>query len=235
MKNKTPTISTAFAHLVATLSAAVLFAGVFAAPSVASATDFSVFGATTLPAGSFGAYATVGLPDVEFGAVFGLNSIADITPRVRLQFGRSTRLGGFGVAAGTQLRMKIARSSRWTIALVAEPEVSLHLWGTNLPPTTTSGVPAFAVSPFAAGVVADRQILAGVRLTAGLKVPLTFYLRPEWVMNVPLIAEVGVESTLTQGMMVLARVDAGADFYGPGGLPGTESYFRVRVGLGWTK
>lgn len=217
------------------LGAVVLAVVAASAPDVVSATDFSFFGATTLAAGSHAGYVTVGLPDAEIGAVFGLSSIADITPRLRLQYGRSTRVGGFGVAAGTQLRMKFARAARWTFAVVAEPEISVHMWGVDHPPTTTTGVPALALSPFAAGLVADRQVLSGVRLTAGIKVPLTFYLSPEWVMNVPLIAELGVESALAPGMVVLARVDAGADFYGPGGLPGVESYFRVRVGIGWSK
>ena len=204
-------------------------------PMSAFGADYSVFGAETLPAGRYAAYATVGLPDLEVGASFGLNSVADVTPRVRLQYGRGTRIGGGGLALGASLRMKIARTSAWSIALVSQPEVSLHLWGKDHPPTTTTSIPALAISPFAAGVVADRVVLEDVRVTAGIKVPLTFYMRPEWVMNVPLIAEIGVESKVADNILLLARIDTGVDFYGPGGLPGTAAYFRLRAGLAWSK
>lgn len=199
----------------------------------AAAADFSVIGAQTLAQGQKAAYVTVGLPDAEIGLGLGLNSIADVTPRLRLQYGRGTRIGGAGVGVGAAFRMKIARARSWTFAVLAEPEVALHLWGEDIPPTTTVGVPALSMSPFAVGAVADRMVVPGVRVTAGLKVPVTFYLQPEWVMNVPLIAEVGVESEIARNMLLIARIDSGIDFYGPGGLPGTQPYFRVRVGLGW--
>lgn len=202
-------------------------------PATAVASDFSYLGATTLKAGQSAGYATVGLPDAEIGLVFGLNSIADATPRLRLQFGRGTRIGGAGVAASAAVRMQVARTNRWTISLVTEPEVSVHLWGNDHPPTSTSGVPALAVTPFSMGVLADREVLPGVRVIAGIKVPVTVYLRPEWVLNVPVIAEVGAESQIADKLTLLARIDTGADFYGPGGLPGSEAYFRVRVGIGW--
>lgn len=216
-------------------AAAVALAAV-ALPTVAWAdNDASLFGASTLAPGSRAAYVTVGLPDIEVGAGFGLNSAADITPRLRLQYGRGTRLGGFGTAVGAQLRMKIARSNNWTIALVSEPELSLHFYGKDNPPTLSTGLPSLAFSPLAAGIVADRLVLSDVRIIAGIKAPLTFYVTPEWVMNVPLIAELGVEAEVADNLKLVTRFDAGADFYGPGGIAGTQSYFRIRVGLGWSR
>jgi len=224
------------ARIIALLGIPLLcMAVVLVLPAIATANEVSLFGAETLRPGNKAAYVTVGLPDVEIGAAFGLNSTSDVTPRLRLQFGRGTRLGGAGVAVGAQLRMKVARAARWTFALVSEPELSLHLYPNAHPPTTTSGMPSLAISPLAAGVVADRLVLPEVRVIAGLKAPLTFYLQPEWVMNVPLIAELGVEAKVGNNLMVLTRFDAGADFYGPGGVAGTESYFRVRVGVGWVR
>ena len=217
------------------LAALALECSSMLAPTPAVAADYSVMGAQTLAAGRHATYVTVGLPDAELGATFGLNSIADISPRLRLQYGRGTRIGGAGVGVGAALRMKLARARRWTFAALAEPEVSLHLWGNDVPPTTTTGMPALSIAPFAVGLVADREVLPGVRIVAGLKLPVTFYVQPEWVLNVPLIAELGVETELSRSLILLTRVDTGVDFYGPGGLPGSAPYFRVRVGLGWAR
>ncbi|GEM_PF-2669311 len=226
----------------AAVALAVLLPTAIAAPANATvvdtlaadmSTDFSYFGARTLAPGNSAAYVTVGLPDAEFGMTFGLNSVADVTPRARIQYGRGGRVGGIGFGMGTQLRMKVARGGGWTAAIVGEPELAVHMFGEDHPPTTTTGLPSIAFTPLSAGIVADKQVLSDVRLVAGLKVPVTFYLRPEWIVNVPIIAELGVESHIADNVVLLTRFDAGADFYGPGGLPSTHSYFRLRAGIGW--
>ncbi len=224
-----------FASLIATVAIATWAIAPTIASAAAPEADFSYFGGRTLAAGDSAAYVTIGLPDAEFGASFGINSVADVTPRARIQYGHGARVGGVGFGVGTQLRMKVIRGGGWTAAIVAEPELTVHLFGETHPPTMTAGLPSIAFAPLSAGIVADRQLLSDVRVIAGIKVPLTFYLRPEWIVNVPVIAELGVESQISRGVTLIARVDTGADFYGPGGLPGTRSYLRLRAGIGWQR
>ncbi len=214
-----------------------LTAALLLAAGSASANDYSFLGARSLQPGSRTAYATVGIPDLEMGATWGLNSLTDLTPRLRLQFGRGTRVGGGGLAVGAALRMRLARLGGWMLAVVAEPELQLHLFSRDHPPVADAdgeGVQSFGISPVAGGVVVDREILPDVRFIAGLKVPLTFYLAPTWVVNVPLVAELGCEARIADNLYLVTRIDGGVDFYGPGGDPGTALYFRGRLGLGWT-
>ena len=202
-----------------------------------SAEDFSFLGARSLQPGSRTAHVTVGIPDLEMGATFGLNSLTDLTPRLRFQFGRGTRVGGGGVAVGAALRMRLARAGGWMLAVVAEPEVQMHLFSRDHPPVSgaaAEGVQSFGISPLAGGSVVDKEILSDVRFIAGLKVPLTFYLAPTWVVNVPLVAELGCEARIADNLYLVTRIDGGVDFYGPGGDPGSALYFRGRLGLGWT-
>ena len=217
-----------------TLTAPLIVASLLLLGGTASAADFSFLGARSLQPGTQTAYATVGVPDLEMGATWGLNSLVDITPRLRLQFGRGTRVGGGGLALGATLRMRIASVGGWMFALAAEPEAQVHLYSKDHPPTVTDeDVQSVAISPVAGGIVVDRELLDGVRLVAGLKVPLTFYVSPTFVVNLPLVAELGCEARIADGLYLVTRIDGGVDFYGPGGAPGSELYFRGRIGLGW--
>jgi hypothetical protein len=178
------------------------------------------------------------VPDVEVGAGFGLNSLVDVTPRARLQFGRGMRMGGIGVTTGVAARMKVARTNGWTLALVAEPEVGFHVGASDHPPGLAGpgqDDKTLSASLFAGGVVADRVVIAGTRLIVGAKVPLTFHLAPAMVMNVPLLVELGMEVAVSKRLFLLARFDGGFDFYGPGGTPGRRPHVRIRVGLGWLR
>ncbi len=214
-----------------------LFAALLLSAGTASANDFSFLGARSLQPGSQTAYATVGIPDLELGATWGLNTLTDLTPKMRLQFGRGTRVGGGGLALGAALRVRVARWRGWMLAMVAEPELQMHLFSRGHPPMVTAqdeSVQSFAISPLAGGVVIDREVISDVRFIAGLKVPLTFYLAPTWVVNVPLVAELGCEARIADNLYLVTRIDGGVDFYGPGGATGSELYFRGRLGLGWT-
>ena len=203
-----------------------------------TAATFSFLGAETLEPGQSTVYGTVGVPEIEVGAGFGLNSLVDVTPRLRLQFGRGMRIGGLGLSAGVAARMKVARTHGWTIALVAEPELGYHVGGKDHPPVASDATQdnkTFSASLLAGGVVADRMLVPGTRLLAGIKAPLTFHLAPTTVMNVPLLLELGMEVEVGQQLFLLARFDGGFDFYGPGGTPGRRPHVRVRVGLGWLR
>jgi len=215
-------------------SALAIFAALVLSAGTAAANDTSFLGARTLQPGSQTAYATVGIPDLEMGVTWGLNSLSDITPKVRLQFGRGTRVGGGGLALGAALRMRLARMGGWMLAVVAEPEIQMHLFSRGHPPVAEGeAVQSFAISPLAGGIVVDKEVLPGVRFVAGLKVPLTFYVAPTWVVNVPLVAELGCEAKIADNLYLVTRIDGGVDFYGPGGESGSELYFRGRLGLGW--
>lgn len=217
-----------------TLPAALFFVSMLLLSVTTSAADFSFLGARSLQPGTQTAYATVGVPDLEMGTTWGLNSLVDVTPRLRLQFGRGTRVGGGGVALGAALRMRLASAGGWLFALVAEPEAQVHLYANDHPPTAgNEDVQAVALSPLAGGIVVDKEILDGVRFVAGLKVPLTFYVSPAFVVNLPVVAELGCEAQIADGLYLVTRIDGGVDFYGPGGAPGSELYFRGRIGLGW--
>lgn len=205
-------------------------------PADVHATPVSFLGARTLAPGQQTAYATVGVPDMEFGATWGLNSLTDITPRLRLQFGRGARFGGGGLGLGASIRMHLWQLGGWALALAAEPEVQLHLYSRDHPPVVgEASTQSFAISPLATGLLFDRPINNAVSLTGGVKVPLTFYLAPERVLNVPLIAELGCEVEITRNLYLVTALEGGVDFYGPGGDPGWAPYFRGRIGLGWVR
>lgn len=197
--------------------------------------DVSFFGARTIAEDAAALYATAGLPDVEIGAVYGLSTLADVTPRVRFQYGRGARIGGGGVSLSSAFRMKFAEWQGWTFAVLGTPEVALHLYGVNNPATTKSSPQTFRVTPFAGSLVADRLVLPSLRLILGLEAAVGFFVSPEVVLHTPLAVQLGAELRITERLFLLTRFDTGFDYYSQGSRPGSEIYLRARVGIGWAR
>ncbi len=206
-----------------------------AAAATSPADDLSFIGARTIAEDATALYATAGLPDVEVGAVLGLSTLADVTPRVRFQFGRGARVRGGGVGVSAAFRMKFAEWSGWTFAVIGAPEVALHISGKDHPTTTNAAGQSLLVTPFSGSLVADRLLLPSLRLVVGLDARVGFFATPEFVLHTPLAVQVGAELRVTDSLFMIAQLDTGFDFYSQGSLPGNETYLRARVGLGWSR
>ncbi|MCB9738785.1 MAG: hypothetical protein H6747_05920 [Deltaproteobacteria bacterium] len=197
----------------------------FAAPAV------SVVGAETLAPGERALVVSAGLPDVEVGMLWGTSSMTDVLARLRFQYGRGVRIAGGGITLGTTLRMRLASFSGWNLALTSDPELTLHILGSDHPPTSKTGPVAFGVTPLAGGVVLDRMLLPEVRLALAVQTGVGFFIAPDTVVSVPISVGIAVESKLAESMWLFARIDTGYDLYGPGGIPGSDVLLRARLGL----
>jgi hypothetical protein len=199
-----------------------------ASPAVAAGT---LIGAGTFDAGQSAAYASVGWPDVEVGGVLGLNSLADVSPRLRLSYGQASRPGGFGVAIGSGLRLQVAALEGWRIALLAGPELFTYLNAQDHPPAGPGSQSLMGFTIGAPGVVASRTFGDGVTAALGLHAPLTVHLLPEASLAVPMYVSAGFEAMLLDGLTLFAQAELGSVLYGPGGKPDSEFYPRFRLGL----
>jgi hypothetical protein len=197
--------------------------------------DLSFFGARTIAEDASALYATAGVPDIEVGVVYGLSTLADVTPRARFQYGRGARIGGGGLSLSSAFRMKFAEWHGWTIAVIGAPEVGLHLYGNDHPPTTKSSPQSFRITPVAGSLVADRLMLPSLRLIVGIEAALGFFVTPEVVLHTPLVIQVGAELRVTNRLFLLARFDTGFDYYSQHSRPTSEAYLRARIGLGWAR
>ena len=195
----------------------------------------SWIGAETLAQGESAMIVSAGLPDLEVAYPQGISSIADAAGRLRFQYGRGVRIGGGGVTLGATLRLRLAESAGWSIALVSEPEVVLHVLGHDHPPTNNNGATAFGLTPLAGGLTISREIVPDVRLAVSVATAVGFFVTPEMVLSVPLTAGIGAEAKLTPTTWLFAKLDSGFDFYGPGGLPGSQAFLRARLGLSWLR
>jgi hypothetical protein len=197
----------------------------FAAP------DVSVIGAATLPEGERALVVSAGLPDVEVGWLVGLSSLADVQARIRFQYGRGVRVAGAGTTVGATFRLRLAESSGWNLALISDPEVTLHFFGKDHPPTRDTTSTMLALSPLAGGLVIDRLLHPDVRLAISCQTSVGMIISPEIVLHVPIIAGIGGEFRITEVLWLFTKFDTGADLYGPGGDPGSRAYLRARVGI----
>jgi hypothetical protein len=198
---------------------------VFAPPPV------SVLGALTLPAGEQALTVSAGLPDLEVGWLVGLSSLADVRPRLALQFGRGVRIGGGGTTLGATFRLQLAAFSGWHLALTSDPELTLHFFGVDHPPTADSTSTAFLLTPFSGGLVLDRALHEDVRLVISVQSAVGAFISPETALHVPVIAGVGGEFRLGDAVWLYTKLDSGADLYGLGSAAGSRAYLRARVGI----
>lgn len=215
------------------LSAACLLAasvGLFAAAPAHAA---AVIGAANFDQGDFALYGSAGLPDLEVGGVIGINSLFDVAPRLRLQYGQATRVGGLGFGLGAALRLRVAGADGWQVAFVSTPDVAVHLDAEDHPPVTKSPSTVLALRPGAPGLVVSRVLGEGLTAAIGLEAPVTVFVQPRVSLMVPLLLTAGVEAALTPQWSLFVHGEVGTAFYGPGGRSDSETLLRLRLGVAW--
>ncbi len=212
--------------------------------TAAHATPSAVVGARTLDHGQWSGWAAAGLPDFEFGALFGLSSTADAGGRLRLGYGTGQALGGFGAAAAGVLRSGFATAGPWAFAVQCEPGVFVHGGTPTWAPYAKAGNKAsqtlFGIDAGVPSLVASMRLAmptngtspTPIHLAVSLGAPLRVYLAPEPTLEVPVVVKLAAQYALSGQWALLAGADLGATFYGPGGGAPTwsvESRFRLGV------
>ena len=123
----------------------------FAVPLAAQAAEPAVatpLGTSLAEQGDWQLYATVGVPDLELGALTGLSSAADVATRITLGYGESLRLGGFAAKVSSGVRLRLGQTGGVTWLLRAEPGLAVHAAATDYPPfhrRADSGASTFAI------------------------------------------------------------------------------------------
>jgi len=190
-------------------------------------------GADTYDQGESANYVSIGAPDLEYGRMIGLTSLADVTARVRLTWAQHTRVGGFGVGLGTDWRMRFAALGGWQVAAVGKPDLALHLGARDHPalaaPSTTNTAAICLGNP---GLVAGWEGDLPARFSVGVHAPLTVYVAPDVTLAVPVYLSIGAEATFA-GVVPLAQIDLGTTFYRLGARSDEEVFVRLRLGIGW--
>jgi hypothetical protein len=191
--------------------------------------------AITLPEGQRSLYVAAGVPDLELGLCLGQNSLVDLTPRLRLLYGRGTRVGGAGTAIGLLARLMIARAGDFTVSLAAEPEFSLH-WGARDHPPAKGGSVTSDTTALSLGVpivLAETGLGEQVRLLFGAGMPIQVIMSPRAVLAVSPQGRVAAEVAVNERVAALGGVELGYDLYGPGGDPRGLFLYRAWLGLSW--
>lgn len=231
-----PAVTSWVAALAATRpgTALAVLACAVAIASPAAAHADALVGADALDRGEHAVYAVAGLSDVEFGAMFGLSSLADVAPHVRFVYGQGTRVGGFGVGVGTSFRFRFAGLSGWRIAALVEPEILFHQGVRDHPPLgqpgSTSSIVALQLGTPA--LVASRKV-GDAHVAIGLKAPIGLYVAPQASVFLPLVLHVAGEAPIAGSLTALALCDVGTVLYGSGGAEDAEVFLRLRAGIGW--
>ncbi|MBM4342263.1 MAG: hypothetical protein FJ100_02675 [Deltaproteobacteria bacterium] len=212
-------------------------AAVVAGPS-ARAAPLAVVGARPIDRGDWSGWAAAGLPDFEFGAMFGLASTADAGGRLRLGYGNGQALGGFGAAAAGVLRTQFASAGPWAFALVSEPGLFVHggisTWSPYAKVGKKGAVSLFGVDAGLPSLAASALLMPNLNLSLSIGAPARVYLAPEPTLELPVLFKVAVQYGLSGPWSLLAGADLGATFYGPGGgAPAGAVESRVRFGVGY--
>ncbi len=204
----------------------------------AQAAEPSVWGATPLDQGQWGVWGTLGAPDVEGGARFGLSSVADVGARLRLSGGTGATMGGFGVTMSGLTRLRLARLGDWEVALQAEPGLNIHgsaqHWAPLVKAKADKAANLVALDLGLPAVTASTWLTPSLLLAVGLAAPLRVYVLPEATLEVPVLLQVATEAKVSGHWSALAGGELGGNFYGPGAGAATADWsWRLRLGLGW--
>ncbi len=190
-------------------------------------------GADTFDQGESANYVSLGAPDLEYGHIVGLTSLADVTARARVTWAQNTRVGGVGIGLGSDWRMRFAALGGWQIAAVGKPDLALHLSARDHPavaPPSTSNTAAICLGN--PGIVAGWDGDLPARFSVGVHAPLTVFVAPQATLAIPVYLSVGAEATFAS-VVPMAQVDLGTTFYRLGGRDDSEVYVRLRLGVGW--
>jgi hypothetical protein len=196
----------------------------FAAPAAAQtrAGDYSVLGATTVPAGSDVLSGRFGWPDLTLEYTHGVRPGFDVGGRMQFLFGvENTTDSKFGIAFAVPLRFRISESGRARLAFHVDPGLRLYtyspaLFGFQAPFGINVELPASAPLKFGFGADFNATLFV-----TGDGSPYFFFgpLIGPWM-------EYHVDQRLSFG--VDTRFGAIIDAYsGYGG--GTESKFGLRA------
>lgn len=206
--------------------------------TASAAASPAAVGIATYDHGEGAAWGTAGWPDMEFGAVVGQSSLADVGGRLRLSYGDGQTFGGFGAQAAALLRLRVANVAGWAVGLVCEPAVFVHGGAANWAPYVKANgsktVSLFGLEPGLPWLAAGTWLAPELYVAFALGVPLRVHLAPETTLEVPVLARVSAQYPLTKQWALVAGTEAGVAFFGPGaGAPTYALNARLRVGLVW--
>lgn len=210
--------------------------------AAAAAEPGALIGVRPLDAGERAVWATAGLPDFEFGAVFGQSSLSDIAGRMRLSYGDGQQIGGFGVAAAAVLRVSVANLQGWSVGLVSEPGVFVHSGAVNWAPLDKAravhagnlATNLFGVDLGLPALTIGRWLTTELHAAVGIAAPIRLHMTPEVTLELPFLLKIALEYAVAPKWSLLGGAEVGTSFYGPGaGQPAWATTARVRLGVGW--
>lgn len=208
------------------------------APSLALAAEPAVatpLGTALAEQGDWQLYATVGVPDLELGALTGLSSAADVATRISLGYGESLRLGGFAAKVSSGVRLRLGQTGGVTWLLRAEPGLAVHAAAEDYPPfhrRTQTGASTFALDTGTPALQGGAWLGKLVHVSVGVAAPLRLVFAPAPLLEVPLQLQTSAQIKLSGPFWLLLGADIGAHLYGPGaGEPASALLSRVRAGL----
>lgn len=210
-----------------------------AASSALAAPAPRVVGARTFDAGAMGLWVSAGVPDVELGARWGVSSVADLGPRLRLSYGTGSHLGGFGSSAALVARLRLAALAGWDVALTAEPGAFVHAGVDDWAPLAKAGkrgatTALLGVDLGVPGLVASTQLAGDWLAAVTLAAPVQIHLSPEPTVAWQVLARLQALKAVDRHWSALAGGEWGTAFYGPGaGAAAAEPLWRLYVGVSW--
>lgn len=204
----------------------------------AQATPASVIGARPFDREQMGLWATIGAPDVELGARWGVSSVWDAGARLRLSYGTGSQLGGFGSSAAALLRLRIASWAGWQVALAAEPGVFVHAGVQDWTPLAKAGKSGnsalLGIDLGVPSLVASTELADQAVLSFAVAAPAFVYLGPEPTLAWQVLTRAQVQLPVAPHWSVLGGGEVGTAFYGPGaGSPSADPLWRLSLGVSW--
>ncbi len=203
-----------------------------AAPAQAAGQHGELQGAQPLDQDERALFAAVGVPDIRLGLGYGLTSLVDIAPQIRLAYGQATRLGSFGAGVGCGYRFRFATLDGWHFALVGRPEITAMGGVTDFPPSPGGTTKVFGLDLGVPGLVASQEILPKTWVSFSLRVPVSWYLLPSSAVAVPVLLGFGGELGIGDHWRFTAKIEGGSVMY-YGKNQSSELSAAAWVGLGW--
>jgi len=163
----------------------------------------------------------VGWPHASLTYVLPVIEGLEISPKMKLRFGRQLKADTVAVEPGVEIRWSFLKHKRWRFALYGDPALVMEFPSQkeDMELGLRLGVP---------GVLASVQIDPSWNLSIGLRTPLTFMFGEESRVLIPLLADIGIDTTVVQdtwNLNVGALLSAGPEFC-VGSCEGVEPHLR---------
>jgi hypothetical protein len=193
-------------------------------------TNYSIFGADTVPAGVDVAEGEFGWPAITFGFIHGLSPTSDVGVKFDLLFGvEGESQGGFsqfGVGARVPFRVHVLRKDRLGVLFHIDPGIKLHTFS-----------PAWFGIGFPVGVTFGYAVSNEFTMAFGVDLPMTLFLTPAPVSffigpQFGPAFEYHVDRELTIGLNTRFGPVIRTDTPNFGGN-GSEFGFLIELGLGY--